>query len=82
MHLVSHRAKLLKSTNVKTVPHFHKSKTQLFKTIFYMKANKILILLVFVVSIILSGCASKKHRYNQCPTFSQAQPTEKVQNIG
>ncbi|HNX06354.1 MAG TPA: hypothetical protein PKL96_02100 [Bacteroidales bacterium] len=47
-----------------------------------MKANKILILLVFVVSIILSGCASKKHRYNQCPTFSQAQPTEKVQNIG
>jgi len=47
-----------------------------------MKANKILFLLVFVGIVIISGCASKKHRYNQCPTFSKAQPTEKVQHIG
>ncbi len=82
MLLLPNRAKHLKSTNAKTVLHFHKTKTVIFKTIIYMKANKILYLLVFVVLIIISGCASKKHRYNQCPTFSKAQPTEKVQNIG
>jgi len=48
-----------------------------------MKSNKIIVILLFAVLLVISACASKKHRYNQCPTFgNKIENTDKPHHIG
>ncbi len=44
-----------------------------------MKFRKVIFISILATIVVLSACASKKHRYNQCPTFGKkALSTEKV----
>jgi len=48
-----------------------------------MKSNKLIVMLLFAVLLVISACASKKHRYNQCPTFgNKIENTDKPHHIG
>lgn len=48
-----------------------------------MKFNRIIVILLLAVLLVISACASKKHRYNQCPTFgNKTEITDKPHHVG
>jgi len=48
-----------------------------------MKYKVILVVMLFLAGLLISSCASKKHRYNQCPTFgNKIENDNKQHNVG